>query len=218
MIQSKEKQFNELHFNGYTIFPIDSDSDIVKHCVSEIKKVSENNIKEGYQLEAHNEFASNLRPSVKDYDPKLELFYKEVGVVDLLESFLKYKVEISTLQLRGAYSGSSYLSWHRDTHYYKGSESPSGNVPPIFKCIFYPNLHNGDGRDTLHVSTGSHLRYFKNKSVDLSIPRTPFFKREKVSESNSSVLVFNTSILHAVLPVNGDPIFRMIASFVNSKI
>lgn len=218
MDQSKEKQFNELHFNGYTIFPIDSESDIVKHCVSEIKKVSENNIKEGYQLEAHNEFASNLRPSVKDYDPKLELFYKEVGVVDLLESFLKYKVEISTLQLRGAYSGSSYLSWHRDTHYYKGAESPSGNVPPIFKCIFYPNLHNGDGRDTLHVSTGSHLRYFKNKSVDLSIPRTPFFKREKVSESNSSVLVFNTSILHAVLPVNGDPIFRMIASFVNSKI
>jgi hypothetical protein len=87
------------------------------------KKISENNIKEGYQLEAHNEFASNLRPSVKDYDPKLELFYKEVGVVDLLESFLKYKVEISTLQLRGAYSGSSYLSWHRDTHYYKGAET-----------------------------------------------------------------------------------------------
>ena len=52
MDQSKEKQFNELHFNGYTIFPIDSESDIVKHCVSEIKKVSENNIKEGYQLEA----------------------------------------------------------------------------------------------------------------------------------------------------------------------
>ena len=37
MDQSKEKQFNELHFNGYTIFPIDSESDIVKHCVSEIK-------------------------------------------------------------------------------------------------------------------------------------------------------------------------------------
>ena len=82
---------------------------------------------------------------------------------------------------------------------------------------FYPNLHNGDVEYPT-LSTGSHLRYFKNKSVDLSIPRTPFFKREKVSESNSSVLVFNTSILHAVLPVNGDPIFRMIASFVNSKI
>lgn len=214
---NKEQLLNDLHFNGYVLLPVDSDSDIVKHCVSEIKKISENNIKEGYYLEKHNENAVNLRPSVKDYDPKFESFYKEVGVINLLESFLNYKIDIHTLQLRGALSGSSYLSWHRDTHYYKGAEIPSGNVPPIYKCIFYPNLHGEEDRNTLHVSSGSHLRYFKNKFVDLSIPRTPFFKREKVSESNSKVLVFNTSILHAVLPVNGNAIFRMIAAFVKAN-
>ena len=37
------------------------------------------------------------------------------------------------------------------------------------------------------------------------------FGEEKIDVGE---LVFNTSILHAVLPVKGLPIFRMIASFV----
>tara|TARA_Y100000389_G_scaffold205113_1_gene263385 strand:- start:9814 stop:10467 length:654 start_codon:yes stop_codon:yes gene_type:complete len=211
---NKKELFANLHFEGFILYPVDSKSEIVTHCVSQIKAISEGEIKDGYQLEKHLEFSSNLRPSVKDYDPKFEEFYSEIGVTSFLEDYLNYEPKISTLQLRGAYSGSSYLSWHRDTHFYSNAEEPSGNIPPIFKSIFYPNLHGSDPRDTLHVSNGSHLRYFKNKNTDLLLPRTPLFKRTKVSESNDYVLVFNTSILHAVLPVKGLPIFRMIASFV----
>jgi len=222
MIQNKKDLFEELHFNGFVLFPIDKNNKLVNYCLNEIKNVSEEKIKEGFYLDrgaavGKEGLAADLKPSVFEYDQNLEKFYTEIGVVEFLEEFQNFKSGIATLQLRGAYDGSSYLSWHRDTHYYSNAKEPSGNVPPIFKSIFYPNLHGNSPRPTLHVSNGSHLRYFKNKYLDLMIPRTPFFKKTKVFESNDYVLVFNTSILHAVLPVSGPPIFRMIAAFKSPK-
>mgnify|MGYP001158785729 CR=1 FL=1 len=218
MDQNKVDLFNKLHFNGFILYPIDKTNKLVDYCINEIKNVSEEKIKEGFFLNrdaavGKQGLSADLKPSVFEYDKNLVNFYTEIGVVDFLEEFQNFRPEISALQLRGAYDGSSYLGWHRDTHYYSNSKEPSGNVPPIFKSIFYPNLHGNSPRPTLHASNGSHLRYFNTKYVDLMIPRTPLFKRTKVYESNDYVLVFNTSILHAVLPVSGPPIFRMIASF-----
>ena len=179
MNHNNQDLFEKLHFDGFVLFPIDNKNELVNYCINEIKNVSEEKIKEGFYLDrdaavGKEGLAADLKPSVFEYDQNLEKFYTEIGVVDFLEEFQNFKSSIATLQLRGAY-GLSYLSWHRDTHYYSNAKAPSGNVPPIFKSIFYPNLHGNSARPTLHVSNGSHLRYFKNKNVDLMVPRTPFF-------------------------------------------
>ena len=49
--------------------------------------------------------------------------------------------KINTVQLRAAFEGSSYLSWHRDTHKYNGEKNVAGNIPPLFKAIYYPHIY-----------------------------------------------------------------------------
>lgn len=207
----------KLYFDGFILYPIDKSERVVSECIETIKEISVNNIKDGYFLEKHNDNASDLRPSVKEYSECFTQFYLATGITTFLEEFLSYKTDISTLQLRGAYSGSSYLGWHRDTHRYTNEDKVHGNIPPIFKSIFYPKLHEQEARPTLQVNNGSHIRYFNSKIIDLGLPRTPFVKKTKVYESNDHALVFNTALLHSVLGVSGSPIFRMIASFVKSE-
>lgn len=209
MEELKEKLF----FEGFVLFPIDKNNSVVRDCIETIENISKNKIKEGYLLEKYSETASDLKPSVHDYNSNFSNLFEAVGINDFLESFLYYKPIISTLQLRAAYSGSSYLGWHRDTHRYNNEDRVHGNVPPIHKSIFYPKLHNGKARPTLQVNNGSHIRYFKSKFIDLIIPRTFLTKKTNVYESNDYILVFNTGLLHSVLGVNGEPIFRLIASF-----
>ena len=47
MIQNNQDLFEELHFNGFVLFPIDKNNKIVNHCLNEIKNVSLEKIKEG---------------------------------------------------------------------------------------------------------------------------------------------------------------------------
>lgn len=205
--------FEELYFNGFVLYPIDINNHNIKDTIENIKEISLGNLKDGFFLEEHMGTASDLKPSVKKYSPVFENFYSVSGVNNFLEEYLKYSIKITTLQLRGAYDGSSYLGWHRDTHYYTNEDQVHGNVPPIHKSIFYPKLHDKKARATLEVVKGSHISYSNNKLIDLGLPRTPLKKKVKVYESNNSALIFNTSLLHAVLPVKGSPIYRMIASF-----
>ena len=51
MIQDNQDLFEELHFNGFVLFPIDKNNKIVNHCLNEIKNVSEEKIKEGFFLD-----------------------------------------------------------------------------------------------------------------------------------------------------------------------
>ncbi len=204
---------DQLYFDGFLKFKIDPKNSDLRNINEIIKSIENGNIKEGFSMESKYDRSADLRPSTIEYDASFSKVCESIGVIDILNEYLKYKTKPTTVQLRAAYEGSSYLSWHRDTHKYKNDATTVGNVPPVFKAIYYPHISNNKPRATLRVSSGSHLRFFNSKIVDLTVPRLLFNKKVDIQEANDTILIFNTGLLHSVLSVKGTPIYRLITSF-----
>lgn len=207
--QSNEK----LYFQGFLHLDIDDKNKDVIEVNNLIQEIDNNNIKSGFSMEEKYDNSADLRPNILDYDDSFKNICESVGVIDLLSEYLSYKPSISVSQLRAAYEGSSYLSWHRDTHKYNNEAEVAGNTPPIFKAIYYPHISNSKPRNTLRVSSGSHMRYYNSKILDLTFPKILNSKKVDIQESSSKILIFNTALLHSVLAVKGKPIYRLITSF-----
>lgn len=208
-----ETLIENLYFDGFIHFDIDSNNSDIKKINDIVKNINNGEIKEGFSMESKYDRSADLRPTTVDYDNAFSNLCISLGVTSLLAEYLKYEPEINTVQLRAAFEGSSYLSWHRDTHKYNGEKNVAGNIPPLFKAIYYPHIYVDKPRSTLRVSAGSHLRYSSSKFFDINLPKLMTRKKVDIKESSDKILIFNTGLLHSVLSVKGPPIYRLITSF-----
>ncbi len=172
-----------------------------------------NNIREGYELSSKYPYTKDLRPNVYTYDPAFVNILFENNIPQLLKTATSQSLILSHVQLRIAYpTPNGYMEWHRDTHYYSSDDQVVGNVPPVQKIIYYPNINVKE--DTLEILPGSSIEYAKNKKDDLARIKSRQKAIVRFSNSNSSFLLFNTFALHSTLPTkNPKGALRLIYSF-----
>ena len=122
---------------------------------------------------------------------------------------------LGDLVLRKSRSEKSYMPWHRDTYLDRNRELV-GRVPPLLKVIYYPHLDVKTNHE-LSVLTGSTKRIAKNYIID-KLQRF-FFKEKKIYQSNSKIILFDSSIIHSAIPspMESKGSFRLIFNFCDES-
>ena len=121
---------------------------------------------------------------------------KENNILDLLKTLTYQDLVLGSTQLRYVNKReNSYVNWHRDSYFYK---TTTGNFPPIYKLIYYPDI-NGEDTNIMKLIESSTLKYSNNKYIDL----LKFFLRpdliKSIKSSNYKFVIFNTFIFHKAL-------------------
>lgn len=200
----------EYYLNGF-IQKSFHKNDTLKRLIDCIRELHAGRVKPGFSLAEKYKNSKDLRPSVYEYDPSFLQILFDNGVPRLLKEITGYDLYLAHIQLRISYPGESYMDWHRDTHIYGGKIT--GNIPPVHKLIFYPEVVDRK-IPKLHVVPGSTRQQFGNRYADML--QTRLRKKMTIESSNEQFLLFNTSLLHAVVP---EPLpegsWRLIYSFAH---
>lgn len=156
-------------------------------------------------------------PDTFDYDKTgievveiLVDFILDQGILEIISDIQGVDYYLGDLALRKTFSRASYMNWHRDT-YFDRHERQIGRIPSLIKLIYYPK-YDGNVAWQLKVIPGSHRRIFSRPAFDKLQPF--LFFPQKVFPSNSSAVLFDSSIQHAAAP--GDSLrgsLRLIYNF-----
>lgn len=167
-------------------------------------------LRENYQWEkSMNSYA--LRPQAYDYDPSVIDFLFDNNLPKKLEKHTGRNLVLSHIQITKTDPGRSYQDWHRDT-YQHGPASWVGNTPPAHKIIFYPVNKVPEPR--LKFVRGSHRFMLNQAEFDASVIKS--FETEILESDNNRILMFDTSLLHGVIPDSSpEGSIRIIYNFIS---
>lgn len=172
---------------------------------------SAQSLKHPYTWESKYQNTLDLRPDAHSYDTVILGTLRVNNIPKLLDELLGPDMVLTHTQIRCSRPGPSYMDWHRDTYIHAGLK-PVGNFPPAHKLIYYPTLGRQPERK-LKMIVGSHRRNFDSLSDDMNgcsgMPRKDYLS------SDDSFVIFNTSMLHGVIPdSHQDGSIRIIYSFL----
>ncbi len=176
-----------------------------------IKQVHEKPRKEGFHWEQKYPYTEDLRPNAHEYNDIFLDFLFAQNIPTLLRQVTGYDLYLGDIALRRFFPGISYMSWHRDTHYYTGQET-IGRMPPIMKIIFYAALGEKPTVQ-LRVIPGSHRRMFRNRYLDRL--QTILLRRTPIYSSDTSFFLFDSMLYHSVPsnPFQKKPAIRLFYNF-----
>lgn len=176
-----------------------------------LKELYDYKINHGYRFEKKYSSSEDFRPNIYSYNDIFLEILKENKIDSILNKFSQNELDCMHIQLRRTLPGKAYLNWHRDAYYHNGKKT--GNLPPIFKLIYYPYF-NGEPKNQIEISIGSNRRNIDNKYIDYV--NNFFFKKLKIKSDNQRFLIFDTSIFHRVFKEqNSNGSLRLIYSFGN---
>jgi hypothetical protein len=199
------KPYENFYKNGFEIFDFDATK-----IQEPLKEIFEGRLKSGFALQQKYSNTIDLRPSAVDYSSSFIDVLKDNQIKSLLRSRTLRDLTLYHVQVRVADSSVSYMDWHRDTYY--DSQNKIGMTPPGYKIIFYPNFRQYE-EPRLHVAVGSHRLMIDNRTEDLKLVNR--LQKATISTSNSQAVLFDTSLLHAVVPDHPNtPSIRLIYSFL----
>lgn len=166
-------------------------------------------IKENYYWDTSMN-SHSLRPDVFSYDDCFLNFLFDNDLPQKLEEHSCKRLTLSHIQVVKTDPGRSYQDWHRDTYQF-GTNSWVGNTPPANKIIFYPTLKDPEPR--LKIIKSSHRCAMNDPSIEAQLING--FENEILCSNNDQILMFDTSLLHAVIP-DANPIgsIRLIYNFI----
>lgn len=175
-----------------------------------LRKLMSEPLKEGYFWERKYPNTFDMRPKAYDYDESILDVLFSSGIHLLLQDYVASDMLLSHVQIRRSLPGPSYMDWHRDSYQY--DSTIVGNIPPTHKVIFYPKLDH-DPEPKLKLAAKSHRRAFETKKEDLlSISSANI---ETYSSSDDEFILFDTSIMHGVIPdKHPEGSIRIIYSFI----
>lgn len=204
-----------------------TDTDCYKSCMNSIFNIN-NKIKENFKLLTKYNNTYDLRKDnslcpIFDYNNSFLQILFENNIINELEELAGKKVYLYHIQYRNAFPANfSYQQWHRDTNY-RGNKIITGSLPPPFKVIFFPKIH--DNKEVaLNVMPNTHLSYknngkhFDDYKIDEFIKKHTDYNEKTVDiYPDDKFLLFNTSLYHnAVMPkTKYQP--RIIYSFTTDK-
>lgn len=198
--------FNESFYkNGYEIIDFNS-----LNLENTLKEILEGNLKEGFKLEKKYSSTLDLRPNVVDYSKDFLEVLRKNDIKKVIRSRTLRDLTLYHIQVRTAESTTSYMDWHRDTYF--DGQRKSGMMPPGIKLIYYPTF-TSKIENRLLVAEKSHRIMLDNQSEDLRLIN--MLPKKCVEAKNDQALLFDTSLLHAVIPDEpGCHSIRLIYSFL----
>lgn len=201
MIPSNETFYRR----GYEVFNFDP---LGLH--RELKEIRDGNLKEGFSLNQKYSSTLDLRPNVIDYSKDFLGVLRKNDIKNLIRSRTLRDLTLYHVQVRTAEATFSYMDWHRDTYF--DGERRVGMTPPGLKIIYYPTfIEEPEAR--LLVAEGSHRTMIDNRAEDVKLIN--MLPRRQILAKNDQALLFDTSMLHAVVPDKpGQNSIRVIYSFV----
>ncbi len=211
--QSDLLEEEKFHANGLVLLPtfdlpklkITPRSDMVQV----LRDLWEGKIKDGFTWEQKGESSFHLRPAVHEYDDIFLDFLFTIGVPSALESLTGRHLHLYHAQVVKTRPGPSYQDWHRDS--YQWGDSPIvGAFPAVVKVNFYPQFEEPEPR--LKFIGGSHRCAANDPRFDAMLVSK--YENEVLESSNDQVLIFDSSLLHGVIPdVNPKGSMRLMYSF-----
>lgn len=198
------------YFNdGFVLLEIKNSNRLV-NLLNEFLTTS--SLKENYFWET-NLNSHHLRPDAFSYDESILDFIFDNEIQKKLEKHTCKRLTLTHIQIVKTSPGRSYQDWHRDSYQY-GNDDWKGNVPPVHKIIFYPVYEKPEPR--LKFIRSSNRCCLNNQSFDNNIISN--FENEILYSDNNKVLMFDTSILHGVIPdVNPIGSIRIIYNFASEE-
>lgn len=180
---------------------------------SVLKDLAEGKVKEGFSLQQKYSSTLDLRPNVIDYSKDFLEVLKKNEIKRFVKNSTLRDVTLFHVQARVAESTTSYMDWHRDSYY--DGQKRIGMTPPGYKIIYYPDL-DGTAPERLELIPCSHRLMIDVRSEDLKLVNR--FPKLTVKANNNRALLFDTSLLHAVVPDRpGETSVRLIYSFVSKE-
>lgn len=175
-----------------------------------LKEILDGKLKEGFNLQQKYSSTLDLRPSAIDYSDAFLNILKKNDIKNVIRSLTLRDLTLYHIQVRTSNSTTSYMDWHRDTYYDNGQQR--GMAPPGIKIIYYPTFLE-EQEPRLLVAEGSHRTMLDNRRQDLTLVN--MLPKKAVFAKNDQALLFDTSVLHAVVPDKQDhPSIRLIYSFL----
>lgn len=199
------KQYENFYKEGFEYFQFNS-----LHLNNVLKNIVLGNLKPGFSLQQKYSSTLDLRPNVLDYDSVFLEVLKQNNIKSFIRSRTLKDLSLYHVQVRVAQSTTSYMDWHRDTYF--DNSKKIGMAPPGCKIIYYPSFDDEFTNRLLIVPT-SHRLMIDNRHEDLKlVERLP---KKSISTSNEHAVLFDTSLLHAVVPDRpNETSIRLIYSFI----
>jgi hypothetical protein len=178
-----------------------------------LRELTEGKVKAGFSLQQKYSSTLDLRPNVIDYSPDFLDVLKKNEIKNFLRKSTLREITLFHIQARVAESTTSYMDWHRDSYY--DGQKRVGMTPPGYKIIYYPDF-DGTSPERLEIIPGSHRLMLDVRSEDLKLVNR--FPRLTIKANNNRALLFDTSLLHAVVPDRPkETSVRLIYSFVSKE-
>jgi hypothetical protein len=198
---------SKYYHDGFVLLPISHNQKIIEIMINDL--LMKNTLKTDFFWETTLN-SSHLRPNVFGYDDCFLNFLFDNDLPQKLEKFSCKRLTLSHIQIVKTAPGRSYQDWHRDSHQVSNLEW-SGNTPPAHKIIYYPHLNNPEPR--LKFIRSSHRCYAHNEQFDANLINS--LENEVLMSDNNQVLMFETNMLHGVIPdINPNGSIRLIYNFI----
>lgn len=199
------------YHDGFVLLEVKGKSkDVAVSALNEL--LTSNKLKQNFSWE-QRENSFHLRPDVFSYDDCFLDFIFDNNLPEQLALHSCRNLTLSHIQIVKTAPGRSYQDWHRDTHQ-NGINHWAGNTPPAHKIIFYPLLDTAEPR--LKFIRSSHRCYANNQEFDNNLINS--IESEILFSNNDQVLMFDTSMLHGVIPdVNPRGSIRLIYNFITEN-
>jgi hypothetical protein len=152
-------------------------------------------IQKGFSWEQKMPNVFHLRPNVKDYSSVFLQFLWYNRIDQALENFTGRKMHLCHAQVVVQTPGPPHQDWHRDSYQY-GPDPFVGAFPAAVKVNFYPQFDKPEPR--LKFVRGSHRCQANDARFDAMLIGK--YENEVLESSNDRVLMFDSSMLHAVVP------------------
>ncbi len=167
-------------------------------------------LREGFRWENTANNVTHLRPCVAEYSEAfMDLLFAN-NVPQAIQTFVGKDLHLCHIQVVRQTPGLPHQGWHRDAYQYGGSPLV-GAFPPTVKFNFYPRFEEPQPR--LEFVKGSHRCMVNDASFDAMLVNK--YDHEQLLSSNDHGILFETSMLHAVVP-DSEPkgSVRLMYSFV----
>lgn len=151
-------------------------------------------LRKGFSWEQKMPNVFHLRPDVHEYDSIFLQFLWYNRVDQALENFTGRKMHLCHAQVVIQTPGPPHQDWHRDSYQY-GVDPIVGAYPAAVKVNFYPRFDKPEPR--LKYVRGSHRCQANDGRFDAMLIGK--YENEILESSNERALMFDSSILHAVV-------------------
>ena len=142
----------------------------------------------------------DIREENNFYDEFIQ-FLKEDDLIDRLNFVTCKKLVPIAVKIRINRNKNKkkniFFNRHRDT--YRKNNILYGNIPPLINLHIYPIQENSISEKQLKVWPGTHKKFYNNFVDKLQIN---FLKSVDVKTDNHKMLLFDTSIQHAIYPTS----------------